>query len=69
MMTSSSSAKMMSPYMLLPSACNRVAVTKTSHAAKLKVPERGDLFWEDQNPSQDPHYWLDRWEANEGETL
>ena len=68
MLTSSSSAKM-SPYMVLPAACNRVGVTETSHAAKLKVPERGDLFWEDQNPSQDPHYWLDRCEAKEGETL
>ena len=72
-MSSSSSVKMRlrwSPSMLLPAACDRVAVTKTSHAAKLKVPERGDLFWEDQNPSQDPHYWLDRCEnAKEGETL
>ena len=67
-MTSSSSAKM-SPYMVLPAARNRVGVTETSHAAKLRVPERGDLFWEDQNPSQDPHYWLDRCEAKEGETL
>merc|ERR1740128_298969 len=81
MMTSASSVKM-SPYVTFPKvfACNRVAVTetKTKHADRLTVPDRSDLFWEVQAPSEDLQdvqeaqylYWLNRClNEDEGETL
>ena len=80
-MTSASSVKM-SPYVTFPKvlACNRVAVTetKTKHTDRLTVPDRSDLFWEVQAPSEDLQdvqeaqylYWLNRCHnKDEGETL
>ena len=56
--------------MTIPAACNRVAVTKTSYANKVKVPDEPGVFWEDQIRSEDPHYWLNRClNSKEGESL